>query len=439
MNTRGNSATSEVLQIPAVRLYLASTALAAIGQNLLLTVLFKQVFDLTGNELDIGLIGLAQFVPALMLVLVSGWVADRFDRRRVAGLFLAGRGICSIALIVFSVSGSAAVWQLFAIAFVLGSADAMVSPARRSIAPFVARKELFPAVVALWTATFTGSSIIGPIAGGFIYSIGPSWAYAIAAVLQIASAVPILLLRYHRTPERVTDRPTWSSAVEGLHFVRRTPVVLATISLDLFAVLFGGAIALIPAVAEKRLGVGDIGYGWLRAAPGMGAAAMALWLARRPLNRRIGPTLLTVVAIFGFGHIVFGLTRSYAVAFITLIVVSAADMVSMNIRGAIVPLVTPDEQLGRVNAVEGVFIGASNELGAFESGVAARAFGLPWAIAGGGVITVAIAASFAVVFPSLRKIDTFDELRPIDTPPDSDSDAGPPTDPHRQPDTPTPL
>jgi MFS family permease len=404
--------TNEVLRLPAVRLLLASTAASAVAQNVLLTVLFKQVFDLTGNPLDIAFIGLAQFIPALLLVLVSGWVADRFDRRRVAGLFLGGRGVCAMALIVFSARGSDTVWQLFLIALVLGTADAMLAPARRSVAPFVAPQRLFPSVIALWTATFTASAIIGPILGGFIYSVGAAWAYGVAAALQFASIVPMLFIRYHRTPERITDRPTWASAVEGLHFVRHTPVVLATISLDLFAVLFGGAIALIPVVAEERLGVGDIGYGWLRAAPGIGAAAMALWLARRPLTRRVGPTLLVVVAIFGAGHIVFGLTRSYAVAFISLVVVAAADMVSMFIRGAIVPLVTPDEQLGRVNAVEGVFIGASNELGAFESGVAARAFGVPWAIAGGGFITVAIAVSFTFLFPSLRKIDTFEELRP---------------------------
>jgi predicted MFS family arabinose efflux permease len=203
-----------------------------------------------------------------------------------------------------------------------------------------------------------------------------------------------------------------AKALEGLHFVRKTPVVLATISLDLFAVLFGGAIALIPAVAEEQLHVGDIAYGWLRAAPGIGAAFMAVWLAVRPIRRKVGPTLLVVVAIFGLGTMVFGLTKSYAVAFVALVVISAADMISMYIRGSIVPLVTPNDQLGRVTAVEGVFIGASNELGAFESGVAARALGLPLAIAGGGFITIAIAGAFALVFPSLRNIDTFDELQP---------------------------
>ena len=228
----------------------------------------------------------------------------------------------------------------------------------------------------------------------------------------MAAIVPTLLIVYAREPEQLTERPTMSKALEGLRFIGRTPVVLAVISLDLFAVLFGGAIALIPAVASERLGVGDIAYGWLRAAPGIGAALMAIVLAVRPISRRVGPTLLAVVAIFGMATVVFGLTRNYAVAFAALVVAAAADMVSMYIRGSIVPLVTPDDQLGRVTAVEGVFIGASNELGAFESGVAARAFGLPLAIAGGGAITILVAAGFAVWFPSLRRIDTFDELRP---------------------------
>lgn len=402
-----------VLRHSAVRRYLISTALAAIGQNLLVTVLFKQVFDITGDELDIGFIGLAQFLPALLLVLASGWVADRFDRRRVSALFLFGRGACAFALLVYSQSQPGTVWQLFAIAFVLGASDAMLSPARRSIPPLIAEPAEFHHVIALWTATFTGASIVGPVLGGFLYTVGPETAYLVAGLLEFAAMVPILGIVYQREQGRIANRPTLAAAMEGLHFVRRTPIVLAVISLDLFAVLFGGAVALIPAIASERLGVGDIAYGWLRAAPGIGAAAMAIWLAIRPVRRRVGPTLLWVVGVFGAGSMVFGLTRSYTVAFIALVVISAADMISMYIRGSIVPLVTPNDQLGRVSAVEGVFIGASNELGAFESGVTARAFGLPWAIAGGGFITVLIAGSFAVLFPSLRRVDTFEELEPV--------------------------
>ncbi len=402
----------DVLRYPAVRRYLWSTGLAAVGVNILITVLFKQAFDISGNELDIGFIGLAMFIPAVLLVLVSGWVADRFDRRRVTGLFLFGRAGCAVALVVYSQIDPGTIWPLFLISFVMGGVDAMISPARRSMAPLLTEQVDFPHVVALWTATFTASAIVGPVLGGFLYSAGPSVAYALVALLELAAIAPILMIKYARQQERLTDRPTLHKALEGLHFVGRTPVVLATISLDLFAVLFGGAIALIPAVASERLHVGDIAYGWLRAAPGIGAAAMAVWLAARPIKRRVGPTLLVVVAIFGAGTMVFGITTNYAVAFAALIVISAADMISMFIRGSIVPLVTPNDQLGRVTAVEGVFIGASNELGAFESGVTARAFGLSWAIAGGGFITMAVAATFAVVFPSLRRIDTFEELNP---------------------------
>lgn len=377
---------------------------------MLVTVLFKQAFDITGDELTIGILGLAQFLPAVMLVLVSGWVADRFDRRRVTSLFMFGRVVCALAFFLYSRWEPGVVWPLFLIAFALGASDAMMMPARRSIPPLICSQEEFPQVIALWTATFTGSAIIGPVLGGVLYSIGPSLAYGLAAALGFLAIIPMMRIVYVRQPEQVTERPTLSAALEGLRFVRRTPIVLAAISLDLFAVLFGGAVALIPAVASERLGVGDIAYGWLRAAPGIGAAAMAIWLAVRPVQRRVGPTLLWVVAVFGAGTMVFGLTHSYAVAFLALVVLSAADMVSMYIRGSIVPLVTPDDQLGRVSAVEGVFIGASNELGAFESGVTARAFGLPWAIAGGGFLTIVVAGSFALLFPSLRRIDRFDDL-----------------------------
>jgi MFS family permease len=402
----------DVLRHPSVRRYLVSTASAAVGLNVLVTVLFKQVFDITGDELDIGLLGLAQFVPAVLLILVSGWVADRFDRRRVSALFLSARVLCAVGLAIYATADPTTIWPFFAIAFTFGAVDAMLVPSFRSIAPLVAPPEEFPSVVALRTATFTAATIVGPVLGGFLYTAGADVAYLVAAGLQLLSVVPVLTIAYARRHVRNTERPTLSAALEGLRFVRRTPIVLAAISLDLFAVLFGGAVALIPAVASERLGVGDIAYGWLRAAPGIGAAAMAVVLAVRPVQRRVGPTLLGVVALFGAGTVVFGVTRNYAVAFVALIVVAAADMVSMYIRGSLVPLATPDEQLGRVNAVEGVFIGASNELGAFESGVAARAFGLSWAIAGGGLITIAIAGSFAVLFPGLRRIDTFDEVRP---------------------------
>jgi len=404
-----------VLGVPAVRRYLLSTAAAATGINIVITVLFKQVYDLTGNVLDIGLVGLAQFLPGLVLALPSGLVADRFDRRQVSATFLALRLGCIIVLAVFSTSAeSAGVWWVLAAAVGIGSADAMISPSRRAIMPLLTSASDLPSVVALWTATFTTCTIIGPALAGFLYSVGATTAYTVAAVLTAASIPAILSISYRpgvaAVADTSTERPTLRHALEGLLFIRRTPIVLAAISLDLFAVLFGGAVALIPVVATDRLGVGDIAYGWLRAAPGVGAALMAIVLAVAPVRRRVGPTLLAVVAVFGFGTIVFGVTQNYVVAFVSLVVLSGADMVSMFIRGALVPLATPPEHLGRVSAVEGVFIGASNELGAFESGVAARYLGVTWAIVGGGLATVAIAGLFAALFPSLRRIDTFDDV-----------------------------
>jgi predicted MFS family arabinose efflux permease len=207
------------------------------------------------------------------------------------------------------------------------------------------------------------------------------------------------------------ERPTLHDALEGLRFIRRTPILLAAISLDLFAVLFGGAIALLPVIAEEHLHVGDVAYGWLRAAAGIGAAGVALFLAFHPVRRNIGRLLFFVVATFGIATVVLGLTGSYLVAFIAVLVLSGADMVSVFIRGSIVPLVTPDDKRGRVLAVENVFIGASNELGAFESGVASQAFGAPAAVVGGGVATVGIVGLFWFIFPSLRKIDRFSDLQ----------------------------
>jgi MFS family permease len=206
------------------------------------------------------------------------------------------------------------------------------------------------------------------------------------------------------------ERPTLSDAVEGLRFIRRTPILLAAISLDLFAVLFGGAIALLPVIAEERLGVGDVAYGWLRASAGIGAALMAIFLAVRPVRTKVGHKLFFVVAVFGVGTVVLGLTRSYLVAFFAVLIISAADMVSVFIRGSIVPLVTPDEKRGRVLAVENVFIGASNELGAFESGVASQAVGAAGAVVGGGVATVGVAGLWWFMFPALRKVDRFSDL-----------------------------
>jgi hypothetical protein len=252
--------------------------------------------------------------------------------------------------------------------------------------------------------------------GGFLYVVAPWVPFAAAAVLVVISAVTILFVSVRavtpapvvvRAGDDAAEKPSLHEAVEGLRFVRGHPILLGAISLDLFAVLFGGAVALLPAIAEDRLGVGAVGLGWLRAATGLGAGVVALYLTVRPVSRRIGHTLLIAVALFGVGTIVLGVTTSFAVAFVALLVLSGADAISVFIRSTLVPLVTPHDKRGRVLAVEAVFIGASNELGAFESGVVGQLLGPATAIVLGGIATLAVAALWWGLFPDLRSVDTF--------------------------------
>ena len=413
------SSTRALLKVAPVRnLLLSSTGVNA-GVLLQATILGKQVYDITGRELDIGLLGLAEFLPAALLVLVTGTVADRFNRKVVGAIAVGCELLCSVALGVYALSEPTAVWPLFVIAVLFGAARAFAAPSIRSMPPMVAPSGALPRTIALYSATWTTAAIIGPAAGGFLYAAGPEIAYFVASALTGGGLVALLAIRLPRsTPSSATaspdkaERPTLHSALEGLRFIRRTPILLAAISLDLFAVLFGGAVALLPAIAEERLGVGDVAYGWLRAAPGIGAAAMAVFLASRPVTRLVGRKLLFVVGLFGVMTVVLGVTSNYVVAFVALVVLAGADMISVFIRGTLVPLVTPDDKRGRVTAVENVFIGASNELGAFESGVAAQALGTQVAVVGGGVATIAIVGLWWVFFPSLRDVDRFDEIDP---------------------------
>lgn len=404
--------TRDVIRIPAVRNMLIYSTLLYTGLALQAAALGKQVYDITGREIDIGWIGLVEFLPAAFLVLITGMVADRFQRKKVAMIGMAGELASALALMFYARTHPTAVAPIFFITFLYGVSRAFIAPAARSIWPMVAPPGGLPAVVALSSATWTGAAILGPASSGLLYSVDPWVAYAVASGLVTLSMFVLTRVRTGQAAtEENRERPTLKHALEGLQFVRRTPILLAAISLDLFAVLFGGAIALLPVIAEERLNVGDVAYGWLRAAVGIGAGSVAIFLAFRPARRRIGRLLFFVVGVFGIATVVLGLTRSYLVAFIAVIVASGADMVSVFIRGSIVPLVTPDDKRGRVLAVENVFIGASNELGAFESGVASQAFGAPAAVVGGGVATVGIVGLFWFIFPSLRKIDRFSDLQ----------------------------
>lgn len=394
------------------------TGFAIVGQ---ITVVGKQVFDMTGRELDLGLLGLAEFVPVAILAPFSGAVADRFDRRRVYALSLAAELLCSLGLFAYIASEPTSVGPIFVLVALFGAARSFAGPSGQSLPVDLATPDNLERVMALRSVAFQAGFIVGPVAMGFIFVADPALPYLVA-VIAFALAIPILFLIPKPDTRRLTTRGGMQAlrdAREGLRFMRRQPIVFGAISLDLFAVLFGGIIALLPAIAEDRLGVGAVGLGWLRAATGIGAGTTALILSVRPVRRRVGKTLLTVIAIFGVMTILIGLVDSYAIVFAALLVASAADSVSVFIRSTLVPLATPEVMRGRVLAVERVFIGASNELGAAESGLTAAVFGLVGAILFGGVGTLAVVAIWWRWFPSLRNVDRFQEVRAATPHPES--------------------
>jgi MFS family permease len=295
---------------------------------------------------------------------------------------------------------------------IFGTARAFAAPAVRAIPPLIAPDRGLPRLIALYSATWQFGSIVGPAASGFLLAQSTALPYGVAGVGFVMSSLLVSTLTLRRPQMRTPsgERPSLHHAMEGLRFIRGRQVLLGAIALDMFAVLFGGAVALLPAIAEDRLGVGDVGYGWLRAAPGIGAVLVTGILAIRPVRRHVGRTLLVSVGVFGLTTIVLGITRNFVVAFVALLVLAGADSVSVFIRATIVPLATPDRMRGRVLAVENVFIGASNELGAFESGVAGAVLGVGPAVWLGGVLTLGVVGLWAVLFPSLRAIDRFDDI-----------------------------
>ena len=404
--------TGDALRHRGLRRFLSAELAIQTGVFLHTAAIGKQVYDLTGQTRDLAWVGLAEFVPAALLVLVTGWVADHLPRKLVVIGGVVGQAICILALMAYSLGTPDKLWPFLVLAALFGAFRAFASPAVRAMPPMVAPVGGIAKAVTLSSVTWVTATILGPAMSGFLYAVAPWVAYATAATVMLGGALAMLAVTYEQPspPVDPNERPTLRHAVEGLRFIRRTPILLAAISLDLFAVLFGGAVALLPAIAKDRLGVGDVAYGWLRAAPGIGAAAMGVVLALRPLRRRVGRYLLICVAVFGVGTMVLGITREFAVAFAALLVLAAADMVSVIVRSTLVPLVTPDAKRGRVLAVESVFIGASNELGAFESGQVAQWLGVPTAIVGGGAATILVVGLWAVLFPSLRQVDRFEDL-----------------------------
>lgn len=365
-----------------------------------------QVYEITHDPLDLGLIGLSQFLPFVLLVLPAGHFADRHLRQKLLSACYGLMLVCALLLLAFSRSELKVVWPVFAVMVLFGVARAFAMPTGQALLPNVVPPALFGRAVAVNSTTWQLSTIVGPAIGGIVYLFGAPVVYATVALL-LAAAVVLMFGVRAPAPARSAQSVTFDSLLEGLRFVFRRKIILGAISLDLFAVLFGGAVALLPAYASDILKIGPDGLGLLRAAPGVGAVVVALVFTWKPLAQRVGPAMLWGVALFGVSTVIFGLSESFAVSLAALAVLGAADMVSVYIRHMLVQLETPDEIRGRVSAVSAVFIGASNELGEFESGVTAAWWGVRPAVVVGGVASIAIAGLWARWFPQLARLDRF--------------------------------
>ena len=369
-----------------------------------------QIYAITHDPLDLGLIGLSQFLPFVLLVLPAGQVADRRNRARILTACYALEFICALMLLAFTLAGLTVVWPVFAVMVLFGVARAFSMPTGQALLPNLVPLEHFSRAIAVNSSTWQLSIIVGPALGGLIYLLGPDVVYGTVAVL-LALAV-ILMFGVRVAPPAPHSEPdSWHTLLEGLRFVWQRKIILGAVSLDLFAVLFGGATALLPAYASDVLKIGPDGLGWLRAAPGVGAALIAIAFSWRPITRSVGKLMFAGVALFGVATIVFGVSQSFVVTLLALTVLGGADMVSVYIRHMLVQLETPDAIRGRVSAVNAVFIGASNELGEFESGLTAAWWGLKPAVVIGGIASVFIAGLWMRWFPDLRTMDRFPDSR----------------------------
>jgi MFS family permease len=396
------------------RRLLGSSLAYGLAREMVFVAVGWQVYEIARNPLHLGLIGLAEFLPLLLFALPAGAIADRLPRKLVYIASLVADAAITALLLLVSLSGADSLWPFLALSFASGCSAALGNPAIRSMWPTLVPLRLLTSALALRSTVIQGAVVVGPAVGGLLFAIRPEVVYVTGALLMLAAAVlsaPISRRTVEQAPVEVVGTRL-GSLLAGLRFVRRTPVVLGAISLDLVAVLFGGAVALLPLFARDVLEVGPVGLGVLRSAPAVGALAAGIMLTRRPLRGMAGRTLLIVVGLFGASMIVFGLSRSFALSFAALALSGFADMISMNIRSVIVALATPDALRGRVNAVESVFISASNELGAFESGAAAALVGAVPAVVVGGALTIAAALLWPRLFPPMARIDRLESLHP---------------------------
>jgi len=386
------------------RLYICGRGFSEFSYQMGAVAVAWQVYALTGSAFDLGMVGLVQFIPTAILVFVAGHVADRYDRRRVVQICQIAEGLTAAFLAWGSFGGWLGVSGLFAAVAVFGTTAAFESPAAAALLPGVAPEGLLQKGTALSIGVWQAAAIGGPALGGIAYAVGPVVAYAAMALLCLTAAMLNGGIELDR-PVTVQAAPTFRTLFAGVGFVRRNPAILGTISLDLFAVLLGGATALLPIYARDILHTGPWGLGLLRGAPAAGALLMTAVLARHAISRRAGMRMFQAVIVFGLATVVFAASRSLWLSLLSLIVLGAADTVSVVIRTSLVQLATPDAMRGRVSAVNFLFINASSQLGEFESGMTAALFGAMPAALLGGVGTVLVALLWMKLFPALRRVE----------------------------------
>lgn len=381
----------------------------ASGYQMLTVAIGWNLYQLTGNVMDLGLVGLVQFTPRVLFMLHTGHVADRYDRRIISSICQSAQALIALVLFVGSSTDSVTREMIFILSFLFGTARSFEMPTTQALLPSIVPASLFPRAVASAQSAQQSATIVAPALGGFLYAFGSVYVYGLTVVLYVIACGLMLSLPARQTPLN-KNKATLESLMAGIHFIRSRPDILGAISLDLFAVLLGGATALLPVFAKDILLTGAWGLGMLRSAPAIGALAMSLWLARFSVDRNVGRVMFTAVGVFGVATIAFGLSTSFWFSLAVLVVLGAADMISMVIRASFVQLETPDEMRGRVSAVNGLFIGASNQLGEFESGMTAHWFGTVPAVVLGGVGTLAVTGIWMKLFPGLAKRDRMRDI-----------------------------
>ena len=399
-------------------LFWAAMLLVNIAVQIEAVTIGWQIYSLARGTLSVkesafmvGMVGLAQFLPLFVLTLFAGSLADRMSRGRIVIASLIVETVCVLGLVAFALEPQPTFTHIFAIAAIFGGARAFLSPAASALVPMLVPKADMPQAISLKSLSWQGAVIIGPWVGGLLCAVSPALAYGVTAVLYSAGVLTTLLMRANTTPERSPGSQI-AQIREGLVYVWTNKIIFGAISLDLFAVLLGGATALLPAFAADVLNVGAEGFGLLRSGPAVGAVVMALVLARWPLKRKAGRRMFLAVGAFGFATLVFALSKNMYLSLAALAVLGAADMVSVYVRQTLVQIVTPDHMRGRVSSVSGLFISGSNELGEFESGIAARFLGPVGAAVFGGIGTMIVTGTWAWAFPALRKADRLDGTTP---------------------------